>query len=111
VLYSVQSKELASLILPTINWTQPVPAILIIAAELESIEALDVPQRIKLAQDTLEYVVEKQALTPTEKQSALFFIANVLPHVYTAVVHASSNPMVARAKAVVKNCGPSCSVA
>jgi len=93
-----RAKDLAAPIISSINWTQPAPQVLRVALEIEKIKDLTPGQKIKLAQDTFTYVSRETGLTPTEKETVEFFIEHVLPHVYGAVLHVTSNPIVAAVK-------------
>jgi len=93
-----RAKDLAALVISSINWTQPYPHVLRVAVEIEKIKDLTPGQKIKLAQDTFTYISRETGLTPTEKETVEFFIEHVLPHVYGAVLHATSNPIVTAVK-------------
>jgi len=93
-----RAKDLATPIISSINWTQPYPQVLRVAIEIEKMKDLTPGQKIKLAQDTFTYVSRETGLTPTEKETVEFFIEHVLPHVYGAVLHVTSNPVVAAVK-------------
>jgi hypothetical protein len=93
-----RAKDLAALIISSINWTQPAASVLRVAFEIERIQDLTSGQKIKLAQDTFTYVSRETGLTPTEKETTEFFIEHVLPHIYNAVLHVTSNPIVGAVK-------------
>jgi len=93
-----RAKDLAALIISSVNWTQPAAQVLRIAFEIEKLKDLTPGQKIKLAQDTFTYVSRETGLTPTEKETTEFFIEHVLPHIYSAVLHVTSNPIVGAVK-------------
>jgi len=93
-----RAKDLAALVISSINWTQPAPQVLRVAVEIERIQDLTPGQKVKLAQDTFTYVSRETGLTPTEKETTEFFIEHVLPHIYSAVLHVMSNPIVGAVK-------------
>jgi hypothetical protein len=93
-----RAKDLAALIISSINWTQPAASVLRVAFEIEKLKDLTPGQKIKLAQDTFTYVSRETGLTPTEKETTEFFIEHVLPHIYSAVLHVASNPVVGAVK-------------
>jgi len=93
-----RAKDLAALIISSVNWTQPAAQVLRVAVEIEKLKDLTPGQKIKLAQDTFTYVSRETGLTPTEKETTEFFIEHVLPHIYSAVLHVTSNPIVGAVK-------------
>ena len=93
-----RAKDLAALVISSINWTQPAPQVLRVAFEIEKLKDLTPGQKIKLAQDTFTYVSRETGLTPTEKETTEFFIEHVLPHIYSAVLYVASNPIVGAVK-------------
>ena len=93
-----RAKDLAALVISSINWTQPAAQVLRIAVEIEKLKDLTPGQKIKLAQDTFTYISRETGLTPTEKETAEFFIEHVLPHIYNAVLHVTSNQIVGAVK-------------
>jgi len=93
-----RAKDLAALIISSVNWTQPAAQVLRVAVEIEKLKDPTPGQKIKLAQDTFTYVSRETGLTPTEKETTEFFIEHVLPHIYSAVLYVTSNPIVGAVK-------------
>ena len=79
-----------------VDWKKPVPTALAIFAHVSTMTALTGDERTKVVQQVLVNLANKAPVAETEKQTAMFFANEILPHVLHAleVVTAGKAPVV-----------------
>lgn len=86
----------------SIDWKNPVPAVIKLATHLHSLEMLSAAERLTMLQGSLLYVINTSAMSDGEKEAARVFVSTMVPHVVeTAVsgIEAVAKVVVAEKKA------------
>jgi hypothetical protein len=97
-------QQLFALVKNKIDWSNPIPACLIIAGELEKVTTLKGPQKLKMLQDVLKFGLLETSIDHETKKTVLGFIENTLPQVMQAAVLASKHPIVNQALSACFTC-------
>jgi hypothetical protein len=95
-------KDLAGLVMLSMNWTQPAAHAMRVVTEIHQIKGMKEEEKVKLAQEVFTYVANEMKLEGMEKTAAFFFIEHVLPHVHDATHFAMKNPVIRGAVEVVQ---------
>lgn len=102
-------QNIISVVKGPVDWSNPVPIVLILAKEVEKVGALKGDEKLKLVQDSmLELLKSDAVLKGDEKQKAIVFIRDVLPVVIQGIVLASKSPMVKQVVEVVHKAAYQC---
>jgi hypothetical protein len=70
----------------SIDWKNPVPAVIKLATHLQSLEMLTSAERLTMLQGSLIYVINTSSMAETEKESARAFVATMVPHIVETAV-------------------------
>jgi len=70
----------------SINWSNPVPDVIKIAMQLQSLTLMTPKERIILLQGTLLHVIGTSSMPDSEKETARFFVTTMVPHVVETAV-------------------------
>jgi hypothetical protein len=99
-----RTQQLFALVKGNIDWSNPIPACLTIAQELERITTLKGPQKLKVLQDALKFGLSETNLDADKKKEILGFVENTLPQVMQAAILASKHPVVNQAISACFTC-------
>ena len=86
----------------SIDWKNPVPAVIKLATHLHSLNMLTAAERLTMLQGSLLYVINTSTMPDLEKEAARVFVSTMVPHVVeTAItgIDAASKVAVAEKKA------------
>lgn len=70
----------------SINWSNPVPDVIKIAMQLQSLTLMTPKERIILLQGSLLHVIGTSSMPDSEKETARFFVTTMVPHVVETAV-------------------------
>jgi hypothetical protein len=70
----------------SIDWKNPVPAVIKLATHLHSLDKLTAAERLTMLQGSLLYVINTSSLPELEKDAARAFVATMVPHVVETAV-------------------------
>jgi hypothetical protein len=70
----------------SIDWKNPVPAVIKLATHLHSLEMLTPAERLTMLQGSLLYVINTSAMGDGEKEAARVFVSTMVPHVVETAV-------------------------
>jgi hypothetical protein len=70
----------------SIDWKNPVPAVIKLATHLHSLDKLTAAERLTMLQGSLLYVINTSSLPELEKDAARVFVATMVPHVVETAV-------------------------
>lgn len=70
----------------SIDWKNPVPAVIKLATHLHSLEMLSPAERLTMLQGSLLYVINTSAMGDGEKEAARVFVSTMVPHVVETAV-------------------------
>ena len=70
----------------SIDWKNPVPAVIKLATHLHSLDMLTAAERLTMLQGSLLYVINTSTMTDLEKDAARVFVATMVPHVVETAV-------------------------
>jgi hypothetical protein len=70
----------------SINWSNPVPDVIKIAVQLQSLTTMTPKERIILLQGSLLYVISTSPMPDSEKETARLFVTTMVPHVVETAV-------------------------
>lgn len=79
-----------------IDWKNPIPICLEVAAELEGMTQLKGSQRLELLQKTLRHAIAESDMSDDDKKESVTFVDTLLPIVMQAAVLASKSPIAAK---------------
>jgi hypothetical protein len=83
----------------SIDWKNPVPAVIKLATHLQSLEMLTPAERLTMLQGSLVYVVNASTMPDSEKEAARGFVSTMVPHIVeTAIAGLESAARVAAAE-------------
>ena len=86
----------------SIDWKNPVPAVIKLATHLHSLDLLTPAERLTMLQGSLLYVINTSTMPDLEKEAARVFVSTMVPHVVeTAItgIEAASKVVAAEKKA------------
>lgn len=84
---SVPAPAPAANLFDSIDWKNPVPAVIKLATHLHSLNMLTPAERLTMLQGSLLYVINTSTLPDPEKDAARAFVSTMVPHIVeTAVV-------------------------
>lgn len=86
----------------SIDWKNPVPAVIKLATHLHSLDMLTPAERLTMLQGSLLYVINTSPMSDAEKEAARVFVSTMVPHVVeTAItgIEAASKVVAAEKKA------------
>jgi hypothetical protein len=86
----------------SIDWKNPVPAVIKLATHLHSLDLLTPAERLTMLQGSLLYVINTSSMSDAEKEAARVFVSTMVPHVVeTAItgIEAASKVVAAEKKA------------
>jgi hypothetical protein len=70
----------------SIDWKNPVPAVIKIATHLQALEMLSSAERLTMLQGSLLYVVNTSTMTELEKDAARVFVSTMVPHIVETAI-------------------------
>jgi len=70
----------------SIDWKNPVPAVIKLATHLQSLEMLTPAERLTMLQGSLVYVVNASEMPEAEKEAARVFISTMVPHIVETAI-------------------------
>jgi hypothetical protein len=70
----------------SIDWKNPVPAVIKLATHLHSLDLLTPAERLTMLQGSLLYVVNTSAMPDLEKEAARVFVSTMVPHVVETAI-------------------------
>jgi hypothetical protein len=70
----------------SIDWKNPVPAVIKLATHLQSLEMLTPAERLTMLQGSLVYVVNASAMPESEKEAARLFVSTMVPHIVETAI-------------------------
>jgi len=70
----------------SIDWKNPVPAVIKLATHLHSLDMLTSAERLTMLQGSLLYVINTSTMTDLEKDAARVFVSTMVPHVVETAV-------------------------
>ena len=76
----------ASGLFDSIDWKNPVPAVIKLATHLHALDGLTAAERLTMLQGSLLYVINTSTLPELEKDAARVFVATMVPHVVETAV-------------------------
>jgi hypothetical protein len=97
-------QQLFALVKNNIDWSNPIPACLTIAGELEKVTTLKGPQKLKVLQDVLKFGLTEANIDHETKKTVLGFVEDTLPQVMQAAILASKHPVVNQALSACFTC-------
>jgi predicted nucleic acid-binding protein len=70
----------------SIDWKNPVPAVIKLATHLHSLDMLTSAERLTMLQGSLLYVINTSTMSELEKDAARVFVSTMVPHVVETAV-------------------------
>jgi len=70
----------------SIDWKNPVPAVIKLATHLHSLDMLTAAERLTMLQGSLLYVINTSTMGDGEKDAARVFVSTMVPHVVETAV-------------------------
>ena len=70
----------------SIDWKNPVPAVIKLATHLHSLNMLTAAERLTMLQGSLLYVINTSTMPDLEKDAARVFVSTMVPHVVETAV-------------------------
>jgi hypothetical protein len=70
----------------SIDWKNPVPAVIKLATHLHSLDLLTPAERLTMLQGSLLYVINTSSMSDAEKEAARVFVSTMVPHVVETAI-------------------------